>query len=161
MELSRYEFTFRVYDEAGQLDRDDSKLLDEARLALRYAYAPYSRFQVGAAAFTENGDILTGANQENASFPVGICAERALLVNAAVLHPGKALTAIAITYFNELKESNYPITPCGMCRQALLEYEQRFSKPIRLILGGRKGKIFVLDSCSLLLPLAFEAKDLK
>ena len=87
------------------------------------AYAPYSNFHVGAVAKLENGEIVAGTNQENASYPVGICAERVLLGSAATLHPDVAIESIAISYNSEKVKSDHPISPCGMCRQSLLEYE--------------------------------------
>ena len=87
-----------------------------------------------------NGEIVAGTNQENASYPVGICAERVLLGNAATLYPGISIDTLAISYDSKEVQSDHPISPCGMCRQALLEYETRTEKPIRLILGRSEGK---------------------
>src|ERR1700760_3345855 len=132
------EFTvqYEEYTSAVQLPETDAALLDLARKTTATAYAPYSRFRVGAAARLVNGEIITGANQENASYPVGICAERTLLSVAGVLFPGVAIETLAVSYDNERAASDRPISPCGMCRQALQEFEQRTNRPIRIILSG-------------------------
>jgi cytidine deaminase len=111
----------------------------------------------------KNGVIVSGANQENASFPVGICAERVLLSSISSQYPGTVIERIAISYDNRNSEaeSNKPISPCGICRQTLVEYEQRQQHPIRLILGGMEGEVYVIEKASLLLPLGFTSSDLK
>ncbi len=156
---------FRVgYDEYGsdeELASADAELLSIARRVTAHAYAPYSNFHVGAAARLVNGEIVTGTNQENASFPAGICAERTLLSVAASLHPGIAIDTLAISYDNANGPSNRPIAPCGICRQSLQEFEQRTGQSMRVILGGQSGKIFLLPQSSLLLPFAFSADELK
>jgi cytidine deaminase len=108
----------------------------------------------------ENGQIVAGTNQENASYPVGICAERVLLGSIATLHPNVPVKTIAISYNSEQVKSDHPISPCGMCRQALLEYETRTKKPIRLILGGQEGKIFIIETAKMMLPFAFTSDEL-
>jgi cytidine deaminase len=107
-----------------------------------------------------NGEVVAGTNQENASYPVGICAERVLLGNSATLYPKIAIETIAISYSSKSVKSDHPISPCGMCRQALLEYETRTHSRIRLILGGLEGKIFIINSSNLLLPFAFNSHEL-
>src|SRR5580658_10187713 len=116
MQKKEYHFSYEVYESAAELPAEDALLLDKAREATAHAYAPYSHFRVGAAARLNNSQIVTGANQENASFPVGICAERVLLSSAASLYPGMPIQAIAISYFNEKGPSDKPISPCGICR---------------------------------------------
>lgn len=160
MNDKKVEITYEVYDDISELPVADAELLTAARKITAQAYAPYSHFRVGAAARTEKG-IVTGTNQENASYPVGICAERTLLSTASVIFPGLAIEAMAVSYDNENGGSDRPISPCGMCRQALLEYEGRGGKPIRLILGGQHGEVIVLKSVSDLLPFAFSEKELK
>lgn len=159
MKEKKIEIEYRVYQDISELSKEDAELLTTARAITKEAYAPYSRFRVGAAAHTEKG-IVTGTNQENASFPVGICAERSLLSTAAALFPGIAIDTLAISYDNEKGESIHPISPCGMCRQALLEYESRGGKPLRLILSGQSGEVIIVDSVSKLLPFAFTDKEL-
>ncbi|MFI5153181.1 MAG: cytidine deaminase [Chitinophagales bacterium] len=154
-------FSYEVYDSIDQLQAADAQLLSEAREASKRAYAPYSKFNVGAAARLEGGRLLTGANQENASFPAGICAERVLLSTAASVLPGLAIESIAISYQHEAEKSQHPIAPCGICRQSLLEQEHRQQKKIRMILGGMEGKVFVINSAGSLLPLAFTGNELE
>jgi cytidine deaminase len=161
MKKEEYRFSFDVFDSISELKPDDAFLLKEAIDATKHAYAPYSRFRVSAVAKLANGKIISGTNQENASYPAGICAERVLLSTASSLYPGVPIETIAVTYHNETGESNRPISPCGICRQSLLEYEYRLKSPIRLILGGLEGKIFVIPQSSLLMPLAFTGDELK
>jgi cytidine deaminase len=116
---------------------------------------------VGAVARLANGEIVKGTNQENASYPVGICAERSLLASAASLYPNIAIDTIAISYDNTRGASSHPISPCGMCRQSLVEYEQRVKQPIRLILSGLNGSVIVVATANSLLPLSFGSTDLK
>ena len=89
-----------------------------------------------------NGQIVTGANQENASFPAGLCAERVLLAAASSLYPGMPIDTLAVSYDNEQGPSDRPISPCGICRQSLQEFEQSTGRPVRLIMGGQDGKIY-------------------
>lgn len=142
------------------MNEEDAWLLNEAREVTQHAYAPYSHFKVGAIARLANGEIVAGSNQENASFPVGLCAERVLLASAASLFPNVPIETIAISYFNETGESKHPISPCGICRQSLLEYENRVNHPIRVIMGGMEGEIFVIENAGKLLPLSFSASDM-
>ncbi|MDB5246209.1 MAG: CMP/dCMP deaminase zinc-binding protein [Segetibacter sp.] len=160
MQKQDFSFSFEVYDSIDELTEQDAWLLSEAREVTQHAYAPYSHFQVGAIARLDNGEIVAGSNQENASFPVGLCAERVLLASAASLFPKVPVDTIAISYHNELGESKHPISPCGMCRQSLLEYESRVDHPIRIILGGLEGKVYIIERASMLLPLSFTSHDL-
>jgi cytidine deaminase len=163
MKESKFEFHYSVYDDISELSDEDASLLTKARSVSSEAYAPYSNFYVGAAAMLANKETITGTNQENAAFPVGICAERSLLATAATLFPGQPIDTIAVSYNNKNNnaESDRPISPCGMCRQSLQEYELRVKKPIRLILGGQTGKIIIINSASQLLPFAFTPEELK
>jgi cytidine deaminase len=161
MKENKYEFTYEVYNDSSELNEKDAWLLNEARNVTAQAYAPYSNFNVGAVAMLENGEVVAGTNQENASYPVGICAERVLLGSVATLHPKIPIHTIAISYSSDEVRSDHPISPCGMCRQALLEYESRTSKPIRLILGGQEGKVYVIKTAKSLLPFAFTSEELK
>jgi cytidine deaminase len=160
MQEQKFEFSFEVYDSIDELNVDDRQLLIEARNVTDKAYAPYSNFLVGAAAKLSDDEIVTGTNQENASYPVGICAERVLLSAVSSLHPGIAIETMAVSYQSKKIKSDHPISPCGMCRQALQEFEGRAGKPIRLVLGGMEGKVFVIKSASQLLPLAFSSEEL-
>lgn len=160
MQKKEFTFSYEVYDSAEALSEEDAKLLNDARAVTKNAYAPYSHFRVGAVARLTNGQIVTGTNQENAAYPVGICAERTLLSTASSLYPGIAIHTLAISYQNENGPSDQPISPCGICRQSLQEFEYRTGHPVRLILGGQKGQICVIPASSLLLPLAFTADEL-
>lgn len=155
-----FEFRYEVYDGIRELTEKDAWLLSEARLVTEQAYAPYSNFHVGAVAMMANGEVVAGTNQENASYPVGICAERVLLGNAATLYPKVRIDTIAISYNSEELKSDHPISPCGMCRQALLEYENRLKNPIRIIMGGMEGKVQIIKTAKLLLPFAFTSEEL-
>jgi cytidine deaminase len=160
MERKAYRFDFDVYNSVDELSAADAALLKQARATTASAYAPYSHFQVGAVAKLVNGAIVTGTNQENASYPVGICAERVLLSTAAVLHPDIAIDTLAISYHNLNGISNKPVSPCGMCRQSLSEYQIRVGQPMRLILSGMEGKVYVIDKADALLPFSFTPDDL-
>lgn len=150
-----------MFDSAAELPEDDRKLLEEARQITTKAYAPYSHFHVGAVAILKNGQKVTGSNQENAAYPVGICAERVLLSNASMIHTDVPIQTMAISYHNHNGESNKPVSPCGMCRQSLAEYEERQGNPIRLILAGMEGKVLIVSRSTQLLPFSFGGEDLK
>lgn len=143
------------------LSSEDAQLLQMARAATSKAYAPYSQFNVGAVAMLNNGETIEGTNQENASYPVGICAERVLLSTVSSLYNGVAIKTIAISCHNLKGESKNPVSPCGLCRQSLLEQTLRQHQPIRLILSGMEGMVYILDDASFLLPLSFTADDMK
>ncbi|MEO6611346.1 MAG: cytidine deaminase [Chitinophagaceae bacterium] len=160
MKENKYEFQYEVYNDINELEEKDAWLLTEARTVTEHAYAPYSNFHVGAVAILENGEVVAGTNQENASYPVGICAERVLLGSVATLHPKVPIKTIAISYNSKETKSDHPISPCGMCRQSLLEYETRTKNPIRLILSGQEGKVFIIKTASFLLPFAFTSEEL-
>jgi cytidine deaminase len=156
-----YQFSYEVYQSIDELKEEDAWLLREAQDVSENAYAPYSNFQVGAVAKLRNGQIVAGSNQENASYPAGICAERVLLSSAASLYPGIPVDSMAISYRSSEVASDHPISPCGICRQSLQEYEQRVKSPIRLILGGMEGEIIIIPRSNSLLPLSFTGDDLK
>lgn len=154
-------FDFSVCKSIDELNEVDRKLLQMARTATQKAYAPYSNFLVGAAAILENGEIVEGSNQENASFPVGICAERVLMSSAAMLFPNQPMVKMAIAYHHLKGKSDSPVSPCGMCRQAIREFEERTKHPIQLILSGMEGDIYIIEDAKSLLPLSFNGSDLK
>jgi cytidine deaminase len=161
MKQEEIKFTVEVYDSSDELNQDDAFLLSEARSVTQFAYAPYSNFNVGAVAKLVNGEIVSGTNQENASYPAGICAERSLLSAAASSHPGVAIESMAVTYHNLKGDSKTPVSPCGICRQVISEFQDRFHKPIRMILSGMEGKVQVIENAKSLLPLAFTSEDMK
>ena len=153
--------TFTEYDALEELPAEEQELLREARNSMDKAYAPYSRFHVGAALRLENGAIVTGNNQENASYPEGLCAERVALFSAGAVHAGIKITTLAIVASSKNQRIDKPVTPCGACRQVIAEYEHRFRQPIRLIMAGETGKILAADGISQLLPYLFNGDDLK
>lgn len=147
----KVQITDEVAIEPGSLEL---KLIDAAKKAVFNAYAPYSKFQVGAAVLLENGEIITGSNQENAAYPSGTCAERVALFYANSQYPDQAVTAIAIAAYTHGKYVHAPITPCGSCRQVMLEIELRHQKPMAIYLYG-ESDIFLIDSVKSLLPFHF------
>ena len=147
------------YTTVSELPEDDQKLVNAAREASKSAYAPYSKFFVGAALKLENGKIIKGNNQENAAFPTGLCAERVALFYANATYPDVSVKAIAVTASNHQGIVDGPVRPCGSCRQALSEAEFRFNQPIKVILDG-KDKIQVLEGVDSLLPFAFKPESL-
>ena len=160
MRKEEISFEYEVYDGLEELNASDAALLQEARAMTANAYAPYSQFLVGAVARMKNGATVSGTNQENAAYPVGICAERVLMSVAAVLHPNEPIDTMAISYNNTKGNSNVPVSPCGMCRQALKEFEQRTGAPVRLILSGASGAIFIISKSNQLLPFSFGSDDM-
>ena len=161
MKKESVSFNITVFDSIDELNEQDAMLLKEARKVTQFAYAPYSNFQVGAFAKLENGKTVSGTNQENASFPAGICAERTLMSTASSLYPGVAIETIAISYNNVNGKSDSPVSPCGICRQSFVEFSDRTQKPIRIILSGREGEVQVIENARDLLPLVFAAEDMK
>lgn len=155
------QFEYEVFNSIEELNVADRNLLDAARKVTEKAYAPYSKFLVGAVAKLNDDSIVEGTNQENASFPVGICAERTLLGSAAMSHQGVPIHTMAIAYHNLNGSSDKPVSPCGMCRQALSEYEDRTQQSIRLILSGMEGKVYIINKAGYLLPLSFGSVDFK
>jgi cytidine deaminase len=158
MHQKHIEFIYRVYNNINELSESDARLVEKARQNTALAYAPYSKFRVSAAALLSNGEIVTGTNQENASYPVSICAERSLMASAAALFPDAYITTMAITYDTERNNSLHPISPCGMCRQAIIEHQSRYGHTMRLILTAKSGEIIVVENATNLLPLAFSNK---
>lgn len=143
--------------ESYQLDElspQDQELVQAAIKATKNAYANYSRFYVGAALRLENGKIVIGANQENAAFPSGLCAERTAVFAAQANYPDSPIETMAIAGRNEKGVLPNPITPCGACRQVILEIEDRYKKPIKILLYGTQ-KIYCVRSVKDLLPLSF------
>ncbi len=161
MQKEEYKFSISIYDSIDELSQSDSLLLSKARSVTRFAYAPYSNFQVAAVALLSNGEFVSGTNQENASYPAGICAERVLLSSASSQFPGVAIEAVAIAYNNLNGKSDRPISPCGICRQSFSEFQHRTKTPIRIILSGMEGKVQIIENAADLLPLVFGSNDLK
>ena len=138
----------------NELQLEEKELINFAKVASSRAYAPYSQFQVGAAALLANGEIVTGSNQENVAFPSGLCAERTTLFYANSQYPEQAVKSLAIAAYTQGDFIDKPISPCGACRQVILETEIRFQHPVRIFLYG-KSEIYIIDGIKNLLPLAF------
>jgi cytidine deaminase len=151
----------QVYASAEELSAPDAELLQLARATTAHAYAPYSNFRVAAAGRLANGALLSATNQENASYPVGICAERCLLATVGALHPNAPIHTIAISYTpSHAAAGHTPVAPCGVCRQSLAEYAQRTNQPIRLLLAGQSGEVWCFDNADHLLPFGFSSSHL-
>ncbi|MDE6810125.1 MAG: cytidine deaminase [Muribaculaceae bacterium] len=149
---SSFDYVVCSYDD---LNENQRKIVDLARKATYRSYAPYSNFKVGASILLSNGITVDGANQENASFPAGTCAERSACFYAASQYPDIDFKAIAIAARDHTDDFiTNPISPCGVCRQALLEYETRAGHPVEVILTGRDN-IYIVKSVRDLLPFAF------
>lgn len=155
MEKKSIGFQLSIYDSESELSQQEKKLLENAVTARINAYAPYSHFKVGAAVLLENREIVIGNNQENASYPSGLCAERVAVFHAGARFPNVRIIAIAISVASERYVVDNPAGPCGNCRQSIAEYEQKQKSPIAILMRGERGKIYRCNSIEELLPLAF------
>lgn len=147
-----------TYDEFSAEDR---QLIDAARKATERSYAPYSKFNVGAAVRLVDGTVVTGNNQENAAYPSGLCAERTTLFWANAQYPDVAVDTIVIAARSEGGELQVPIPPCGACRQVILEVEKRYNRTIRIVLYGKRECYVIEDGIKALLPLCFDSDFLE
>jgi len=154
-----YQIFAEEYEKLSDLSEADQKLVLTARESSGKAYAPYSKFCVGAAVLLASGEVIKGNNQENADFTDGLCAERVALFYAHAIYPEFAVLALAVTAKNQNGLIPGPAQPCGSCRQVLIETESRYKQPIRLILDGSE-KIMVLNGADNLLPFAFKPDQL-
>ena len=141
-----------AYEELSEQDR---LLIEAAKSATGHSYAPYSLFQVGAAARLEDGTVITGTNQENAAYPSGLCAERTVLFYAGAAYPDKAVVSLAIAAYTNGDFTQKPVSPCGACRQVMLEMEQRYQQPLRIVLYGTEAVYVIEGGVAELLPLSF------
>lgn len=141
----------------SELSEQDREIVEQAKAATQTSYAPYSRFSVGAATRLANGAVVSGSNQENAASPSGTCAERCTMFYANARYPDVAPQVIAIAARDSSGEfTAAPITPCGSCRQVLIETQKRYGQPLRVLLYGRRHT-FCFDTVSDLLPFQFDA----
>lgn len=147
---------YKEYDSISQLDPQDRLLAESAIKALEGSYAPYSNFNVGAAVRMDNGDIVLGANQENAAYPSGLCAERTAMFYASASHPDCRMVSIALAGGRDGALCESPATPCGACRQVMAEYQSKSGAPMSVILIG-SSKIWKFDRVDDLLPLIFDS----
>jgi len=150
-----YSFKFKLYPNWESLQTVDISVVNKAFEAMEKAYAPYSKFKVGAALLLEDGQIIQGNNQENIAYPSGLCAERVALFHAGAQFPGIAVDLICIVAKGDLMPISQLLSPCGACRQVMLESENRQNKPIRIILVNQDNRTMCIDSVQNLLPFGF------
>ena len=146
---------YTEYAALSDLPDSDLLLVERAQQSAKDAYAPYSKFHVGAAVLLDDGTVVTGNNQENAAYPSGLCAERVAVFYALASHPKAEIAAIAIAALSDDSQLKTPPFPCGACRQVLAEYEYLQKKPIRLIFHAQSGKTIVMHGVDNLLPFPF------
>lgn len=156
MKEIKMESTFEVYDSVEELEPSAQALLQKAAEARKKAYAPYSEFLVGATLELENGELISGNNQENASYPSGLCAERTAVYYAGAEFPNQKIIRMAIVAGSTISPTTKPIPPCGACRQALSEYEVKQKSPMELYFMGTSGQIAVSKSVENILPWIFD-----
>lgn len=160
MKKLRIETTVYQAESLDELSQEEQILVKKSKEIVKNAYAPYSKFNVGASVLLENGKYFSGSNQENAAFPSGMCAERVAMYFANAQYPDVPVKAVAISAFYNEEYTEEPVPPCGACRQVLLESETRFKKPIKVILAS-KNKITLTENVKTLLPINFDEGFLK
>ena len=160
MKELKIESTLYIYETLDELPKEVVVLMQKAFEAREKAYAPYSNFNVGAAILLDNGEIITGNNQENASYPSGLCAERTAIYYAGSQYPNAKVVRMAISATSKSKPTSSPVPPCGACRQAIAEYEVKQETPIEIYFMGKIGKIAKSTSLANLLPLGFDKSAL-
>jgi cytidine deaminase len=147
---------FLAYSSLHELPNDIQNLMEQAVAVRKKAYAPYSKFRVGAALLLDNGQTVLGSNQENAAYPSGLCAERVAIFQAGAIYPEAKILKMAITAASDSNTTIAPIPPCGACRQSIAEYETRQESPIEIYFMGETGDIYKSDSLKNLLPFMFD-----
>ena len=152
----KIESVLTVFDNFNELPSDIASLMEKAIEARKNAYAPYSNFSVGAAILLDNNQVVTGNNQENASYPSGLCAERTAIYYAGAQYPNAKILKMALTAGSRINQTITPIPPCGACRQAIAEYEVKQETPIEIYFMGETGKVVKSNSLANLLPLGFD-----
>ena len=160
MKTHRVSVRTEIEADGSDLDKTCEELLSVAMAAAKRAYAPYSKFRVGAAALLDNGQIVPGCNQENAAYPSGLCAERVAVFYANAQYPDAKVEQLMIYAETDAGPVVSPITPCGACRQVLMEKEREQRSPIKVTLAGRE-KAYMLRDIASLLPLSFISDSLK
>lgn len=156
MKEVKIEFTFFLYNDVKDIPADAQQLMQKASIARDNAYAPYSKFHVGAAILLDNKEVVTGSNQENASYPSGLCAERTAIYYAGAKYPKAKILKMAIIAGSTKTITTKPIPPCGACRQAIAEYEIKQESPIEIYFMGETGQVLKSNSLANLLPLLFD-----
>lgn len=147
---------FNVFESLEELPKEIKFLMEQAIEIRKKAYAPYSKFKVGAAILLDNGETVLGSNQENAAYPSGLCAERVAIFQAGAVYPDAKILKLAISATSDAKPVTAPIPPCGSCRQSIAEYEFKQNTPIEIYFMGESGEIYKSDSLTNLLPLVFD-----
>lgn len=147
---------FTVYQSTEELPKDIKSLMEQAVEIRKKAYAPYSKFRVGAALLLDNNKIVLGSNQENAAYPSGLCAERVAIFQSGSIYPEAKIIKMAITAASDTNKTTTPIPPCGACRQSIAEYESKQNTPIEIYFMGETGEVYKSDSIKNLLPLMFD-----
>ena len=147
---------FSVFDDTSELPSEIQQLMEQAVATRKNAYAPYSKFRVGAALLLDNGKIVLGSNQENAAYPSGLCAERVAVFQSGAIYPEAKIIKMAISAASDTNPTTAPIPPCGACRQSIAEYELRQDTPIEIYFMGETGAIYKSDSLKNLLPFTFD-----
>jgi len=160
MKEIKIETHLTVFDHFDELSDDIKSLMNKASEARLKSHSPYSKFSVGAAILLENNEIITGSNQENASYPSGLCAERTAIFYASAMYPESKILKMAIIAGSNLHPTMTPVPPCGACRQSIAEYEVKQDSPIEIYFMGETGKVVKSDSLSNLLPLIFDKSQL-
>lgn len=156
MKEIKIESTLYVYNAIEELPNEVQSLMNKAVEARDNAYAPYSKFNVGAALLLDNGEVVIGSNQENASYPSGLCAERTAIYYKGAKYPDAKILKMTITAGSQINKTTTPIPPCGACRQAIVEYEINQESPIEIYFMGETGKVVKSNSLKNLLPLVFD-----
>ncbi|WP_424495141.1 cytidine deaminase [Salinimicrobium sp. GXAS 041] len=149
-----------IYEELKELPKGVQDLMQESIAARDKSYSPYSKFSVGAAILLDNGEVISGSNQENASYPAGLCAERTAIFYAGAKYPDAKVLKMALSAKSANHVVETPTPPCGSCRQAIAEYEMKQKAPIEIFFMGEKGKVVKANSISDLLPLIFDSSFL-
>ncbi|MFC4476535.1 cytidine deaminase [Flavobacterium chungangensis] len=152
--------SFTIFDTLNELPTEIQDLMHQAIEVRKKAYAPYSKFKVGAALLLDNGKVILGSNQENAAYPSGLCAERTAIFYAGSTYPEAKILKMAITAASDINQTTAPIPPCGSCRQSIAEYEIKQDTPIEIYFMGEIGEIYKSSSLKNLLPLMFDKKFL-
>jgi cytidine deaminase len=160
MKEIQIETKLSVFESFEELSQSDKEYMNQAIEIRKKAYAPYSKFQVGAAIVLDNGMVLQGSNQENAAYPSGLCAERVVIFYAGANYPNNKIVKLFITATPSDRDSENPIPPCGSCRQSIAEYEIKQDLPIEIYFMGAKGAVYKSDSLKNLLPFMFDKSNL-
>ena len=150
-----FSIVYKQFSHWTELDKNDQSLVESANDAMSKAYAPYSNFNVGAVALLSNGELVKGNNQENIAYPSGLCAERVALFYAGANFPNESINTLCIVAKGDLVPKETILSPCGACRQVMVESESRQEKSFRVILVSQNGAVVVFNSAVDLLPLAF------